>query len=174
MDVRKRRVSEICRRRCQRTEEDAVVLIGPMLDRGGGGWGSRVGGGTGLSWASRGESGWSWKGGGGDLGVCWGSMLGMTSGWDIQGPGDVVGGDGRGWVSLGATVHGVLWRDLGMGFWWFALFWGMGFGPSLQVRGRRGGHGMGMASVTSRLFPGQRGGFDGLNSTGLGRDSSLS
>lgn len=65
MDVRKRRVSEICRRRCQRTEEDVVVLIGPMLDRGGGGWGSRVGGGTGLSWASRGESGWSWKGGGG-------------------------------------------------------------------------------------------------------------
>jgi hypothetical protein len=43
-------VSEICRRRrrrCQRrlVRADWVVLIGPMLDRGRGGWGSRVKGG---------------------------------------------------------------------------------------------------------------------------------
>lgn len=78
--IRRRR--RRCQRRFVRADEDAVVLIGSMLDRGGGGWGSRVGGGTGLSWASRGESDWevvwSWKGGRGFRG-----LLGIHAGDDV-------------------------------------------------------------------------------------------
>lgn len=129
-EIRRRR--RRCQRRFVRADEDAVVLIGSMLDRGGGGWGSRVGGGRGClglpgvsqigRWFGRGR-------GGGDLGVCWGSMLGMTSGWDIQGPGDVVGGDVRGCAFVGCYGPRRAVDGLGMGFGGSPCFGGWGLVP---------------------------------------------
>lgn len=77
-EIRRRRR---CQRRFVRADGDAVVLIGPMLDRGGGGWGSRVGGGRGclgvpgVSQIGRGGLGMEGGSGREDLGVGWGSML---------------------------------------------------------------------------------------------------